>query len=151
MTFQAWVKPSHSTPVPEQAGSKDTCTSTYVFFPFHGCSPNGMVLGLRIPHEVDHRLEGVCRLLDLARVFRCELVRQPLHLSKRGVHPNVQARRYGRRCPRPPSEVIEIAVFDVATYGANLTRHTLRKGNTDSRSNPRCAHEPPEPWASCPP
>lgn len=45
-----------------------------------GSLPDGMILGLRIPNKVDHRLQGVCELLDLARIFRCELVSQPFHL-----------------------------------------------------------------------
>lgn len=47
---------------------------------FYRSSPDGMVLGLRIPHKVDHRLQRVCKLLNLARIFRCELVSQSLHL-----------------------------------------------------------------------
>lgn len=58
----------------------------------YSSSPDGMVFGLRITHKVDHRLQRVCKLLDLARVFRCELVSQSLHLCDAWVEENERER-----------------------------------------------------------
>lgn len=106
MPVRARSNPFHSTPVPEQdykeAGTALTPVYIlYVFSFFTISSPNGMVLGLRIPHKVDHRLQRVCKLLDLARIFRCELVSQPFHLFDVYIE-NKQARQKYRSWHRLP-------------------------------------------------